>query len=79
MRLPRDLSGPELIRALSRLGYVQTRQSGSHVRLTRSTTEGDHHITVPQHSPLRVGTLNKILTDVATHLGLTRDQLIELL
>jgi hypothetical protein len=38
--------------------------------------EGEHHITIPRHSPLRVGTLNAILKDVAQHLGMERDDLL---
>jgi predicted RNA binding protein YcfA (HicA-like mRNA interferase family) len=33
VKLPRDLSGDELARALRRYGYQITRQSGSHMRL----------------------------------------------
>ena len=76
MRVPRDLDGKKLIRRLRKLGYEQTRQSGSHVRLTRASDEGEHHITVPLHSALRVGTLNSILNDVASHLGIGKDELI---
>ncbi len=32
MRLPRDLSGAALIKGLRNLGYMPTRQTGSHVR-----------------------------------------------
>ena len=76
MRTPRDLDGSRLIQRLGRLGYEPTRQSGSHVRLTRESEDGDHHVTVPLHSPLRVGTLNAILGDVAGHLGMSRDDVI---
>ena len=76
MRTPRDLDGSRLIQRLGKLGYEQTRQSGSHVRLTRRSDEGEHHVTVPLHSPLRVGTLNAILSDVAAHLGMSKDELI---
>lgn len=76
MRLPRNLDGEELARLLRRYGYVITRQAGSHLRLT-TTQNGKHHVTIPRHSPLRVGTLNSILKDVADHFGLERDQLIE--
>lgn len=75
MRLPRDLSGPELVRALQAFGYEVTRQTGSHIRLT-TVGSGEHHVTVPRHDPLRVGTLNAILSDVASHAGLTRDELL---
>ena len=76
MRTPRDLDGSRLIKRLRKLGYEQTRQSGSHVRLTRQSADGDHHVTVPLHSPLRVGTLNAILSDIADHLGMSKDDLI---
>lgn len=76
MRTPRDLDGSRLIKRLGTLGYEQTRQSGSHVRLTRQSDEGEHHVTVPLHSPLRVGTLNAILSDVAAHLSISKDELI---
>jgi len=74
-RLPRDLSGDELVRALRGLGYRESRQTGSHLRLT-TQEGGEHHITIPRHSPLRVGTLAAILNDVADHAGLTREQLL---
>ena len=73
MKLPRDLSGRELAKALQVLGYMVTRQTGSHIRLT-TTERGEHPVTVPDHDPLRVGTLGGILGDVSEHLGLTRDE-----
>ncbi|NJR72118.1 MAG: addiction module toxin, HicA family [Gammaproteobacteria bacterium] len=75
MRLPRDLSGADLIKRLGKLGYVQTRQAGSHVRLTIASPT-QNHVTIPLHSPLRVGTLSSILASVAAHQGVTQEQLI---
>lgn len=75
MRLPRNLSGDELIAALRRLGYEPTRQRGSHVRLT-TLQKGRHDVTVPRSNPLRIGTLAAILRDVAAHFGITRDELL---
>lgn len=75
MRLPRDLDSEQLVHLLRRYGYVVTRQTGSHIRLT-TTQEGEHHITIPHHSPLRVGTLSAILRDVAQHLEIDRDILL---
>ena len=75
MRLPRDLTGAELVRRLARLGYGVTRQTGSHMRLT-SQQGGEHHVTVPRHDPMRVGTLAAILDAVAAHHGLNRDELL---
>lgn len=76
MKLPRDLSGDDLAKLLSRFGYAVTRQTGSHLRLT-TDRNGEHHISIPRHASLRVGTLAAILADVATHLKLTRDQLTD--
>lgn len=76
MRLPRDLSGADLVKRLERLGYQATRQTGSHLRLT-STARGEHHVTVPRHDPLRIGTLAAILDAVGAHHGLSRDALLD--
>jgi predicted RNA binding protein YcfA (HicA-like mRNA interferase family) len=77
MKTPRDLKGESLVKLLSKhFGYEQTRQEGSHQRLT-TTQNGTHHLTVPRHNPVRLRTLNKILSDVGTHFGLTRDQVAE--
>jgi predicted RNA binding protein YcfA (HicA-like mRNA interferase family) len=78
MRIPRDLTGKELIKALGRLGYDVTRQSGSHIRLTTSRN-GTHHITIPDHRPIKVGTLAGVLGDVAIHHHMTREELLALL
>jgi len=75
MRLPRDLGGEKLAKLLRLYGYKVTRQTGSHRRLT-TQQGGEHHVTIPRHSPLRVGTLNAILKDVAQHLELDRDELL---
>ena len=76
MRLPRDVSGDDLAKALADFGYRVTRQTGSHLRLT-TLEGGEHHITIPHHAALRVGTLAGLLGDVAQHFGLTREELVE--
>jgi predicted RNA binding protein YcfA (HicA-like mRNA interferase family) len=78
MRLPRNLGGDELAMLLGRYGYQITRQTGSHMRLT-TLQGGEHHVTIPRHASLRVGTLNAILKDVAQHLELDRETLIKFL
>jgi predicted RNA binding protein YcfA (HicA-like mRNA interferase family) len=76
MKLPRDVSGAQLVKALASLGYRVSRQTGSHIRLTCEQPK-QHHITIPNHDSLRVGTLSAILADVGAHHGLLRDALIE--
>lgn len=77
MKLPHNLDGDELVRRLKRLGYEPTRQTGSHIRLTRISKDGEQHITIPNHTPLRIGTLNSILTDIAMQLNIDKDALLK--
>lgn len=76
MRLPRDVAGTDLAKRLGHVGYEVTRQTGSHLRLTYGGSP-QHHITIPAHDALRVGTLAAILGAVASHLGISRDELCE--
>ncbi len=66
MKTPRDLSGADLGRALRGLGYEVTRQHGSHLRVT-THLGGEHHQVIPNHSPIKIGTLRSILRNVAAH------------
>jgi predicted RNA binding protein YcfA (HicA-like mRNA interferase family) len=77
MKVPRDLAGRDLVKALCRTwGYREVHQEGSHIIL--ETEEPSHHrIAVPGHRALRVGTLNAILRAVARHKGVTREELLD--
>ena len=75
-RIPRDISGKELIKCLKLFGYEPSRQSGSHVRLT-TIKNGEHHITIPNHNFIKIGTLSGILTDIASHFGKSKSEIIE--
>lgn len=74
-KLPRDLSGLELQRALERQGYRATRTAGSHVRLTHPGPP-QHHVTIPLHSALKVGTLAAILDELGMAWKLDRGQVL---
>lgn len=75
MKLPRNVSGAQLIKALERLEYRVIRQTGSHIRLVCVACE-EHHLTIPLHDPLRIGTLAAILTEVSARYHLSKDELI---
>jgi predicted RNA binding protein YcfA (HicA-like mRNA interferase family) len=75
MRLPRDISGTQLVAALAKVGYSNSRQKGSHARLTHAGPP-QHHVTVPMHDALRVGTFSAILIDVALAQQMSKDELI---
>ena len=76
MKLPRDISGGELAQILKRYGYQISRQTGSHISLTSTIKGADHHITIPRHRPLKIGTLSSILNEVASYLEIDRKTII---
>jgi predicted RNA binding protein YcfA (HicA-like mRNA interferase family) len=76
MKLPRDVAGVELANALARIGYRVSRESGIHIRLT-TDLPAQHHVTIPAHDPLKLGTLAAILGEVAAHPDISREALVE--
>lgn len=76
-KTPRNVSGRYLCKVLGRYGYTITRQTGSHIRLKSDFMGYEHSITIPAHNPIKIGTLNKILNDVAEYLKIRRDKLVD--
>jgi len=77
MKLPRDIGGDELVNLLKRYGYMRIHQTGSHVKIRAMVNGKPHTITIPLHSPLRVGTFHRIMKDIAEHLQIPISLLIE--
>ncbi len=75
MKLPRDVDGLHLLKALRVLGYEVTRTKGSHTRVT-TQVGGEHHEVIPLHRPIKPGTLASIMKSVASHHQLTTEELI---
>lgn len=75
-KLP-QISGQNLIKFLEKLGYQIIRQKGSHVRLRKTTSVGEHNITVPNHKIIAKGTLNDIISKVSLWNNLNKDELIK--
>ena len=78
MKIPRDINGRELARALRKFGYEITRQTGSHIRVT-TQRDGEHHEAIPDHQPVKIGTLSSILRSISTHHRMTIAELLDLL
>jgi predicted RNA binding protein YcfA (HicA-like mRNA interferase family) len=76
VKTPRDVSGPDLAKALRALGYEKVRQDGSHIRLT-TNVDGQFHVTAPNHDPIKVGTLRSIIKLVAEHHRITPEDLLD--
>lgn len=77
MKLPRGIRGNELAALLGQYGYRITRQTGSHIRVTSSRKGTEHHVTVPAHKQVNIGTLSATLTDVAHSLEMDRRELAQ--
>ena len=75
MKLQRDLTGLQSVKNLEVLGYRTTRQTDSHIRVT-TLQNGEHHLTIPAHNPLKTGTLSAILNDIPQHFNTTLDELL---
>ncbi len=76
MKIPRDLDAKNLIKSLEKLGYKQTRQAGSHIRLSVLLKGKELHITIPNHNPLKIGTLNNILKEISDQLKISKEELL---
>lgn len=76
MKLPRNLSGDDVIKALRIYQYNIDRQVGSHIRLT-TYLKGQHHVTVPNHDPIKIGTLSSIIRGIAAHFGKSKEEVIK--
>ncbi|RJP63241.1 MAG: type II toxin-antitoxin system HicA family toxin [Ignavibacteriales bacterium] len=79
MKMPRDISSDHLIKVLLKLEYSITRQKGSHLRLSKRYIDGEHHITLPNHNPIKIGTLNNILNELSLKTKLSKEDLIKLI
>ena len=53
-------------------------QRGSHMRYT-TKRDGEHHVAIPDHDPMKLGTFHGILKDVALHHRLSVEELVRLL
>lgn len=79
MRIPRDITGQDLLKLLRKhYGYEKVRQVGSHIRAT-TQENGEHPITIPDHDPIKIGTLNGIISDVADHFGVNKNEILNTL
>jgi len=77
-KIPRNVSGKELVKILGKLGYQEVRRTSSHIRLSANISNKlKHHITIPDHNPIKIGTLNNIISDLADNLKVEKKALIE--
>jgi predicted RNA binding protein YcfA (HicA-like mRNA interferase family) len=70
------LYGSELVKRLERYGHQIHHQTGSHI-IIRMGEPSEHSVSIPNHKPLKAGILNSIINDVADHLGLDKEEVLE--
>jgi len=75
MKTPRDISGKDIVKALKVYGYQVIRQNGSHIMVT-TQLQGEHHLAIPNHSPVKIGTLNGIISLVSSHFKISKEQVL---
>lgn len=75
-RLP-VVSGRQVISFMQSIGYIVTRQRGSHVRLELKNDSGTWAETVPDHKEVARGTLRSILRRIHEATGIEVDSLID--
>ncbi len=73
MKVPRDVSGKNIVKYLKVFGYEVVRQNGSHIMVT-SNQQGEHHLAIPNHNPIKIGTLNSIISKVSDHFNLNKEE-----
>lgn len=79
MKIPRNLKGQILVDVLCRhWDYKAVHQEGSHIILD-TQIPSHQRITIPNHSPLRVGTLNGILRTVSMHKKVSKQDILDTL
>ncbi|HEY3762732.1 MAG TPA: type II toxin-antitoxin system HicA family toxin [Verrucomicrobiae bacterium] len=79
MKVPRDLSGTQLVKVLCRdWNYRVIHQEGSHIIL-QTDVPSSQRLSVPNHKPLRIGTLNSIIRSVSAHKDVERQRLLDAL
>ena len=76
MKIPRDVTANDLLKVLKLFGYEIVRQKGSHIRI-KTELNGEHYETIPNHKPIKIGTLSGILNNIAEHFDMTKEELME--
>jgi predicted RNA binding protein YcfA (HicA-like mRNA interferase family) len=57
----RVLSGKEVCAILTKHGFTEIRRRGSHIVMQQKLSEGTITVPVPDHSEIRIGTLQSII------------------
>jgi predicted RNA binding protein YcfA (HicA-like mRNA interferase family) len=76
MKLPRNISGDQLADHIcQRWEYTRINQVGSHIMLRTETPSRSRQV-IPAHTPMRIGTFSKILSQIAEHKQVTREDIL---
>jgi len=73
-KLPRNMSGRDVVKHLEKIGYAVDHQRGSHIILKHAERPLPR-LSVPDHKNVRVGLLRKIIRDA----GLSPEEFVKLI
>jgi predicted RNA binding protein YcfA (HicA-like mRNA interferase family) len=74
VKLPRNISGDQFADHICRhWGYTRIKQVGSHIMLRTDTPSRSKQV-IPAHNPMRIGTFSKILSQIAEHKQVPREE-----
>lgn len=77
MKIPRDLDSDQFVKGLQDFAFLRSRHTGSLLRLSRTSEEGTHPITIPKHSPLKSGTLNSIPREISSAPNIPKEEILK--
>ena len=75
-KIPRNVSGRQMVKLLEKYDYYVAKKRGSHIRLISHFKGSEHKITIPDHKQIKIGTLNNILKDIGNYLKISKEDLI---
>jgi len=79
VKIPRNLKGSYLANVLCRSwDYVIVHQQGSHIILETQIPQ-HQRISIPNHNPLRIGTVNSILRAISLHKQVSKQDILDTL
>ena len=71
----KNLSGQDVLKIFAKFGFEKVDQEGSHIRMT-TRMRREHHVTVPDHKVLPLGTFRAIPREAACHFECTSEEIL---
>jgi predicted RNA binding protein YcfA (HicA-like mRNA interferase family) len=77
-KIPRNLDSNDFIKLLKYLNYNFVHQRGSHIKFSKTINDSKFSISLPNHKPLKVGTLSAIINQICIQNNMQKDEIIRI-